>query len=84
MKFEFLSSMLCDHFHTQFAANEKIIFSLKRNGKVPGYVFDGMTSDVNGNLFITTFGGHKVVKIDPKYVIRMSIVGFLLIKILFI
>lgn len=55
-------------FLTQFhiSANERTIFSLKRNGKVPGYVFDGMTSDTNGILYIATFGGHKVMKIDPK------------------
>lgn len=44
------------------------MFSLKKNGKVPRYVLDGMTSDVDGNLFITTFGGNKVIKIYPKLV----------------
>lgn len=46
-------------------ANERIIFELRENGTKPSYVLDGMTSDIDGNLFITTFGGHKVMKIDP-------------------
>lgn len=28
-------------------------------------MLDGMTSDIDGNLFIATFGGGKVMKIDP-------------------
>lgn len=31
-------------------------------------VLDGMTSDVDGNLFIATWGGHHVYKVDPVYV----------------
>lgn len=42
-----------------------MIYSLKENGAAPGYVFDGMTSDLDGNLFIATFNGHKVMKINP-------------------
>lgn len=52
--------------HDKRAANKRTVFSLKKNGKVPRFVLDGMTSDVDGNLFITTFGGNKVIKIDPK------------------
>lgn len=67
IKFEFFSQIYAiSHLIFVVSANERTIFSLKKNGKVPGYVFDGMTSDVNGNLYITTFGGHKVMKIDPK------------------
>lgn len=66
MEFEFLSQIYAISHPISLSANERITFSLKKNGKVPGYVFDGMTSDVNGILYITTFGGHKVMKIDPK------------------
>lgn len=54
------------YLHDKRAANKRTVFSLKKNGKVPRFVLDGMTSDVDGNLFITTFGGNKVIKIDPK------------------
>ncbi|XP_031634980.1 regucalcin-like [Contarinia nasturtii] len=47
-------------------SNERIIFTLRENGKVPEYVFDGMTSDVDGNLFMATHNGYKVMKINPK------------------
>lgn len=26
----------------------------------------GMTSDTNGILYIATFGGHKIMKVDPR------------------
>lgn len=42
-----------------------MIYSLKKEGVAPDYVFDGMTIDVEGNLFICTFGGSKVMKINP-------------------
>lgn len=54
------------------AANERNIFSLKKNGTVPNYVLDGMTNDIDGNLFIATYGANKVMKIDPKYVKHAS------------
>ncbi|XP_031628645.1 regucalcin-like [Contarinia nasturtii] len=47
-------------------SNERIIFTLRENGKVPEYIFDGMTSDVDGNLFIATYDDYKVMKINPK------------------
>lgn len=72
---------LCNEFELKFSislshqANERKIFSLKKGNKIPDFIFDGMTSDINGNLFIATFGGSRVMKIDPKYVI--SIVFYL-------
>lgn len=27
-----------------------------------------MTSDTNGNLYIATYGGHKIIKVDPRLV----------------
>lgn len=50
-------------------ANERVVLSIKENGKAPSYVLDGMTSDIEGNLFIGTWGGSKVIKVDPKYVL---------------
>lgn len=47
------------------AANERTIFLLREDGKKPDYVLDGMTSDVEGNLFIATYNGHKVMKVNP-------------------
>lgn len=31
-------------------------------------VLDGMTIDVDGNLYIGTWGGRRVYKVDPMYV----------------
>lgn len=36
-------------------------------------VLDGMTSDVDGNLYIGTWGGHNVYKVDPVYVYDTSL-----------
>lgn len=44
--------------------NETVFFDLRINGSKPGYVFDGMTSDSNGNLYIATWGGSKVMNLD--------------------
>ena len=35
------------------------------DGNNPGYVADGMTIDENGFLYVATFGGSKILKIDP-------------------
>lgn len=37
------------------------------NGTKPDYVFDGMTNDRDGNLYVATFGGSKIIKLDPRY-----------------
>ncbi|XP_055307261.1 regucalcin-like, partial [Sitodiplosis mosellana] len=46
--------------------NERQIYSLIQNGVTPDFVFDGMTSDLDGNLYLATFGGSKIVKFDPR------------------
>ncbi|XP_058115934.1 regucalcin-like [Anopheles ziemanni] len=46
--------------------NETVFFDLRVNGTAPGYVPDGMTSDANGNLYVATWGGWKVLKVDKK------------------
>ncbi|XP_028147046.1 uncharacterized protein LOC114340496 [Diabrotica virgifera virgifera] len=45
-------------------SNGKSIFSLEKNNVV-GFP-DGMTIDVDGNLWVAVFGGYKVIKIDPR------------------
>lgn len=47
-------------------ANGQQIMSLINNGVKPKYVFDGMTNDRSGNLYVATFGGSKIVKFNPK------------------
>lgn len=42
------------------AANERIAYSASAD-----LVLDGLTNDNDGNLFITTFGGSKILKVDP-------------------
>ncbi|XP_058058750.1 regucalcin-like isoform X1 [Anopheles bellator] len=44
--------------------NESVFFDLRNNGSTPSYVADGMTSDADGNLYVATWGGSKVMKID--------------------
>lgn len=51
-----------------FAANERVALDLKENGGTPEYIPDGMTIDEEGNLYVATWGGSKILKVDPKYV----------------
>ncbi|KFB45338.1 AGAP001501-PA-like protein [Anopheles sinensis] len=44
--------------------NETVFFDLRVNGTAPGYVPDGMTSDADGNLYVATWGGWQVLKVD--------------------
>ncbi|KAJ8918474.1 hypothetical protein NQ315_008171 [Exocentrus adspersus] len=44
--------------------NRKPIFTLSRHD-IPGYA-DGMTIDSDGNLWVSIFGGGRIVKIDPR------------------
>ncbi|XP_058453862.1 regucalcin-like [Malaya genurostris] len=46
--------------------NETVLFDLKVGGKNPDFVADGMTSDADGKLFVATWGGSKLLKINPK------------------
>lgn len=45
-------------------ANRQVIFKFSENG-VEGMP-DGMTIDTDGNLWIASFGGSKIIKIDPR------------------
>lgn len=49
-----------------FLANERVVIDFSDNGKNPGFVPDGMTIDTEGNLYVATFGGGKVLKVDPE------------------
>lgn len=42
------------------------------DGKAPGFIPDGMTIDADGNLYVATWGGSKVIKIDPRQVNKFS------------
>ncbi|XP_058116147.1 regucalcin-like [Anopheles ziemanni] len=44
--------------------NETVFVDFRLNGTAPGYVPDGMTSDVDGNLYVATWGGWQVLKVD--------------------
>lgn len=55
-------------------ANERVIVDLTVNGERPNFVADGMTSDIDGNLYVTTFGAWKIFKINPtKRTIELEI-----------
>lgn len=49
-----------------FAANERVTIDFSKNGEHPGFLPDGLTIDTDGNLYVTTFGGSNVMKVDPK------------------
>lgn len=53
-----------DIYLNSFLANGHAIFTAKKN-KLEGKVFDGMTIDTEGNLYVATWGG-SVIKIDPR------------------
>lgn len=57
-------------FFLLIAAYERELFSLidKRTAKKPNYLFDGMTSDKNGIIYATTFGGSQIYRICSRFV----------------
>lgn len=46
--------------------NETVMYDWRVNGEGPGYFGDGMTNDEEGNLYVATWGGSKVQKINPR------------------
>ncbi|XP_074033637.1 regucalcin isoform X2 [Leptinotarsa decemlineata] len=46
-------------------SNRRIIFDLHNHSDLEG-IPDGMTIDINGNLWIALFGGHAVINVDPR------------------
>ncbi|XP_052864812.1 regucalcin-like [Anopheles cruzii] len=53
--------------------NGKTWYDFKVNGKSPGYFCDGMTIDVEGNLYVAMFDYYKVLKISPDKKILQEI-----------
>jgi gluconolactonase len=49
-----------------FTANERVVIDFRVKGERPIFVPDGMTIDSEGNLYVATFGGSSVLKIDPR------------------
>lgn len=47
-----------------FTANGRVVIDFTTEGKRPDFVPDGMTIDVNGSLYVATFGASKVFKIN--------------------
>ncbi|XP_058822839.1 regucalcin-like isoform X2 [Topomyia yanbarensis] len=45
--------------------NERVVIEFRENGSRPSFVPDGMTIDMNGFLYVATFGGSTVYKINP-------------------
>lgn len=52
------------------SANERVLIDFKKDGKNPGFIPDGMTIDTDQNLYVATWGGSKIFKIDPKWVVE--------------
>ncbi|XP_062534276.1 regucalcin-like isoform X1 [Armigeres subalbatus] len=46
--------------------NETVFYDLQVGGKNSGFVADGMTHDTDGNLYVATWGGSKLLKINLK------------------
>lgn len=38
------------------------------NGTKPSYVLDGMTNDVDGNLYFAVYAGKRIIKFNPRYI----------------
>lgn len=53
-------------FYLFLKANERVAIDFKVDGKIPNFAPDGMCIDTDGNLYVATFGGSKVLKVDPK------------------
>jgi sugar lactone lactonase YvrE len=51
-------------FYTFYLGNRRCVFDLKANEieSLP----DGMTIDVEGNLWLATYRGRKILRIDPR------------------
>lgn len=49
-----------------FTANGRVVIDFTINGERPTFVPDGMTIDENGSLYVATFGGSKLFKINPS------------------
>ncbi|KAL9882926.1 regucalcin isoform 1-T1 [Glossina fuscipes fuscipes] len=46
-------------------ANPKVVFNLRRDSPKNHLLPDGMTIDTDGNIYIATFNGHTIYKVNP-------------------
>lgn len=49
-----------------FPANPKVVFNLRKNSPKDHLLPDGMTIDDEGNIYVATFNGHTIYKVNPK------------------
>ncbi|KAL9697874.1 hypothetical protein quinque_001315 [Culex quinquefasciatus] len=47
-------------------SKERVVYDFRLNGERPPFVPDGMTIDQAGCIYVATFGGSTVYKIDPS------------------
>lgn len=57
---------MCKNFNSTLAGNQKVFLDISNLGQVKKVFPSGMTMDSNDHLFLTMFGGGKVVKINSK------------------
>jgi len=50
---------------TGHISNERVVIDFRVNGERPSFLPDGMTIDTEGNLYVATWGGSKVLKVNP-------------------
>lgn len=49
-----------------FSANEKVLIDFNESHRdEPDFVADGMTIDENGRIYVCTWGGARIIVIDP-------------------
>lgn len=53
-------------FETGKASNPKVVFNLRKSSPSDHLLPDGMTIDSDGNIYVATFNGYTIYKIDPK------------------
>nr|XP_016923841.1 regucalcin isoform X1 [Drosophila suzukii] len=53
-------------FNTGVATNPKVIFNLRKNSPKDHLLPDGLTIDTEGNLYVATFNGATIFKINPN------------------
>lgn len=46
-------------------SDERVVISVDNGERPPPFVPDGMTIDDAGNLYVATFGGNKILKVNP-------------------
>jgi len=53
-------------FEKGVASNPKVIFNLRKNSPKDHLLPDGMTIDTDGNIYVATFNGHTIYKVNPN------------------